>query len=43
MTRPLPPWFDGAKFGIFVHEAAAAVPAFAPVGPSPFVIAEHDG
>jgi len=43
MTRPLPPWFDDAKFGIFVHWTAAAVPAFAPVGPSPFDIAEHEG
>jgi alpha-L-fucosidase len=35
-TRPLPQWFDEAKFGIFVHWTAASVPAFAPVGPSPF-------
>ncbi len=43
MTRPLPTWFDDAKFGIFVHWTAAAVPAFAPVGPSPFEIAETQG
>ncbi len=41
--RPLPAWFDDAKFGIFVHWTAAAIPAFAPVGPSPFDIAETDG
>jgi alpha-L-fucosidase len=34
--RPLPAWFDDAKFGIFVHWTAATVPAYAPVGPSPF-------
>jgi alpha-L-fucosidase len=32
--RPLPSWFDDAKFGIFVHWTAAAVPAFAPLGES---------
>jgi alpha-L-fucosidase len=32
MERPLPTWFDDAKFGIFVHWTAAAVPAFAPTG-----------
>lgn len=32
MTRPLPDWYDDAKFGIFVHWTAAAVPAFAPIG-----------
>ena len=36
MTQELPAWFDEAKFGIFVHWTAASVPAFAPVGPSPF-------
>jgi alpha-L-fucosidase len=41
--RPLPGWYDDAKFGIFVHWTAATVPAFAPVGPSPFEIAETDG
>jgi alpha-L-fucosidase len=41
--RPLPVWYDEAKFGIFVHWTAATVPAFAPVGPSPFEIAETDG
>ena len=43
MDRPLPQWFDDAKFGIFVHWTAAAVPAFAPVGHSPFDIAADGG
>ena len=43
MDRPLPAWFDDAKFGIFVHWTAAAVPAFAPVGHSPFDIAADGG
>ena len=42
-TRPLPPWFDDAKLGIFVHWTAAAVPAFAPVTDSPFDLAASDG
>ncbi|MFC0109706.1 alpha-L-fucosidase [Kibdelosporangium aridum] len=29
--RPLPPWFDEVKLGIFIHWNAAAIPAFAPV------------
>jgi alpha-L-fucosidase len=41
--RVLPRWFDDAKFGIFVHWTAAAVPAFAPVGPSPFELAAEQG
>jgi alpha-L-fucosidase len=41
--RTLPAWFDDAKFGIFVHWTAAAVPAFAPVGPSPFELAAEQG
>ena len=41
--RTLPAWFDDAKFGIFVHWTAAAVPAFAPVGPSPFDLAAEQG
>ncbi|MEY2446725.1 MAG: alpha-L-fucosidase, partial [Acidimicrobiaceae bacterium] len=43
MDRRLPAWFDDAKFGIFVHWTAAAVPAFAPVGHSPFDIAAEGG
>ena len=42
MERPLPAWFDDAKFGIFVHWTAATVPAFAPVGPSPFDLPPED-
>jgi alpha-L-fucosidase len=34
--RALPQWYDDAKLGIFVHWTSAAVPAFAPIGPSPF-------
>ncbi len=30
--RPTPPWFQEAKFGIFIHFGVYAVPAFAPVG-----------
>lgn len=43
MDRPLPRWFDDAKLGIFVHWTAASVPAFAPVGPSPFAQADEFG
>ena len=39
IDRPLPTWFDDAKFGIFVHWTAAAIPAFAPV---PAKDAAHD-
>jgi alpha-L-fucosidase len=39
----VPTWFDEARFGIFVHWTAATVPAFAPVGPSPFALAEEHG
>ncbi|MEY2475616.1 MAG: alpha-L-fucosidase [Actinomycetota bacterium] len=42
MERQLPQWFDDAKFGIFVHWTAATVPAFAPVGPSPFDLPPED-
>ena len=31
IERPLPTWYDDAKFGIFVHWTAAAIPAFAPM------------
>ena len=41
--RVTPAWFDDAKLGIFVHWTAAAVPAYAPVGPSPFEIAAAEG
>ncbi len=42
-TRQLPEWFSNAKLGIFVHWTAATVPAFAPVGPDPFALAEEHG
>ena len=29
-ARPLPTWYDDAKFGIFIHWGAFAIPAFAP-------------
>jgi len=43
IERAVPQWFDDAKFGIFVHWTAAAVPAFAPVGASPFELAAAEG
>ncbi len=39
----MPAWFDRAGFGIFAHWTAASVPAFAPVGPSPFELAASGG
>jgi alpha-L-fucosidase len=41
--RPLPAWFDDAKLGIFIHWTSGAVPAYAPVGPSPFDLGATDG
>ena len=29
-SRPLPAWYDEAKFGIFIHWGMWAIPAFAP-------------
>jgi alpha-L-fucosidase len=43
IERTLPTWYDDAKFGIFVHWTAAAVPAFAPVTDSPFDLAGSSG
>ena len=31
-SRPLPEWFDDAKFGIFIHWGLYSVPAWSPVG-----------
>ncbi|MCG2613372.1 alpha-L-fucosidase [Terrimonas sp. NA20] len=31
-TRPIPAWFNDAKFGIFIHWGVYSVPAWAPVG-----------
>jgi len=41
--RPLPVWFDDAKFGIFVHWFPSSVPAFAPLNPDPFTLAREQG
>ncbi len=30
-TRPMPPWYTDAKFGIFIHWGVYSVPSFAPV------------
>lgn len=30
--RPIPQWFDSAKFGIFIHWGVYSVPAWAPTG-----------
>ncbi|WP_084000540.1 alpha-L-fucosidase [Actinomadura kijaniata] len=30
-ARPLPAWYDDAKFGVFVHWNPAAIPAYAPL------------
>lgn len=42
-SRPLPGWYDDAKFGIFVHWTVASVPSFAPAGPDPFTLAREEG
>ena len=31
-SRPLPEWFDDAKFGIFIHWGVYSVPSWSPVG-----------
>lgn len=31
-SRPLPSWFEDAKFGIFIHWGLYSVPAYAPLG-----------
>lgn len=43
MARPLPKWFDAAKFGIFVHWYVSTIPAFAPVTDDPFTLAREQG
>lgn len=41
-SRPAPPWYDEAKFGIFIHWGVFAVPAFAPhLGTVSEVVAKH--
>jgi len=40
--HPLPPWFDGAKLGIFIHWGPYSVPAWAPpVGNFQEIVARH--
>ncbi len=41
--RPLPTWWSDAKLGILVHWGPSSIPAWAPVGPSPFALAETHG
>jgi len=41
--RPLPAWFDDAKFGIFVHWYPSSVPAYAPLNPDPFTLSREQG
>ena len=38
--RPNPPWFNEAKFGIFIHWGVYSVPAYAPVIPGKLAYAE---
>ena len=42
-VRPRPRWFQDAGFGILIHWTAASVPAYAPVGASPFDLAATSG
>jgi alpha-L-fucosidase len=39
-SRPTPPWFADAKFGIFIHWGVYSVPSFAPVLPNELAYAE---
>jgi alpha-L-fucosidase len=39
-SRPTPPWFQDAKFGIFIHWGVYSVPAYAPVLPGKLAYAE---
>ncbi len=43
LGRPLPAWWSDAGLGILVHWGPYSVPAWAPVGPDPFTVAETDG
>jgi alpha-L-fucosidase len=38
-AHPLPSWFDDAKFGIFIHWGLYSIPAFAPLGANPDLMA----
>jgi alpha-L-fucosidase len=39
-ARPMPSWFQDAKFGIFIHWGVYSVPAYAPVIPGRLAYAE---
>ena len=43
VSHQIPQWFDGAKFGIFVHWFPSTIPAFAPVSDDPFTLAAEKG
>ena len=42
-SHQVPQWYDGAKFGIFVHWFSSTIPAFAPVSDDPFTLAAKKG
>ena len=42
-SHAVPQWYDGAKFGIFVHWFVSTIPAFAPVSDDPFTLAAEKG
>jgi alpha-L-fucosidase len=43
LGRPLPGWWSHAGLGILVHWGPYSVPAWAPVGPDPVIVAEERG
>jgi alpha-L-fucosidase len=40
-ARPLPSWYDDAKFGIFIHWGVYSVPAFGPTGDDVGIYAKY--
>ena len=42
-SRPLPAWWADAGLGILVHWGPYSVPAWAPLGPDPYAVAEARG
>lgn len=42
-SRPLPAWWADAGLGILVHWGPYSVPAWAPLGPDPYAVAEAQG
>lgn len=40
-SRPVPQWFEDAKFGIFIHWGVYAVPAWAPTNPDISIYAKY--